>query len=177
MHGVREDLVRAQAGAAGLPLHIVRIPAKCTNELYQAKMRAAMTAASSDGVAEVVFGDLFLEDIRTYREQKLAEAGMNARFPLWGRDTAELAREMISGGLKAYVTCLDPKVTPRELAGHAFDDELLAALPEGVDPCAERGEFHTFVRDAPCFARALEVRVGETVEREGFVFTDILPAG
>ncbi len=175
MHGVREELVLAQAEAAGLPVLVVRIPARCAHETYAEKMRAAMLEAKAEGVTEVIFGDLFLEGIRAYREENLAEAEMTARFPLWGRDTAELAREMIAGGLKAYVTCLDPKVMPRDLAGHAFDEEFLASLPEGVDPCAERGEFHSFTWGAPCFGRPLEVEVGETVEREGFVFTDILP--
>ena len=180
MHGVREELVLAQAEAAGVPLRAVRIPARCTHETYAERMRVAMLEAAAEGVSEVVFGDIFLDGIRAYREQNLAQVGMAARFPLWGRGTAQLAREMISGGLRARVTCLNPEVTPRELAGRAFDEELLASLPEGVDPCAERGEFHTFVWDAPCFDRAVfggrGVEVDETIEREGFVFTDVLPA-
>ncbi len=175
MHGVREELLLAQAEAVGLPVHTVRIPAECTDDLYREKMRAAMLEAKADGVTEIVFGDLFLEGIREYREKHLAEVGMTARFPLWGRDTRELAGEMIAGGLKAYVTCLDPRVTPRELAGHAFDQELLSAFPETIDPCAERGEFHTFVWSAPPFSRPLDVELGETVERGGFVFTDVVP--
>jgi uncharacterized protein (TIGR00290 family) len=175
MHGVREELLFAQAKAVGLPVHVVRIPAECSNELYREKMRAAMLEAKAQGVTEVAFGDLFLEGIREYREKHLAEVGMTARFPLWGRDTRELADEMISGGLRANITCLDPRVVPRHLAGHAFDEELLAALPEGVDPCGERGEFHTFVRAAPVFSCPLDVEIGETVERGGFVFTDVTP--
>lgn len=175
MHGVREELLTAQAESVGLPLHVVRIPAGCTDEMYQEKMRACMLEAKSEGVSAVIFGDLFLEDVRAYREKNLAEVGMTARVPLWGRDTGELAREMIAGGVRGYVTCLDPKVMPRELAGRAFDEALLAALPEGVDPCAERGEFHTFVWDGPVFAKPLDVELGEIVEREGFVFADVLP--
>lgn len=175
MHGVREELLTAQAESVGLALHVVRIPSGCTNEMYQEKMRACMLEAKSEGVSEVIFGDLFLEDVRAYREKNLAEVGMTARFPLWGRDTTEFAREMIAGGARGYVTCLDPKVMPRELAGRPYDEALLSALPEGVDPCAERGEFHTFVWDGPVFSGPVEVELGETVERGGFVFTDVLP--
>ena len=177
MHAVREELVRAQADSMGLPLHVVRIPKDCTDEVYREKMRSVMLEAKSEGVTEVVFGDVFLEDVRAYRESRLAEVDMTARFPLWGRDTHQLARDMTAGGLRAYVTCLDPRVVPRELAGRAFDEDFLAALPESVDPCGERGEFHTFVRDGPMFSKPLDVEAGETVEREGFVFTDIVPRG
>jgi diphthamide synthase (EF-2-diphthine--ammonia ligase) len=138
MHGVREGLLFAQAEAVGLPMHAVRIPAECTDDLYREKMRAAMLDAKAEGVTEVIFGDLFLEGVREYREKNLAEVGMTARFPLWGRDTRELASEMMAGGLGACLTCLDPRVMPRELAGHAFDEELLVRLPEAepsvVDP-------------------------------------------
>jgi len=174
MHGVREELVRAQADALGLPLRRVLIPAPCSNETYDERMRAALEEALSEGVACMVIGDVFLEDLRAYREQRLAEVGMGARFPLWGRNTTALAREMIAGGLRATVTCLDPRVVPRELAGHAYDEAFLAALPQGADPCGENGEFHTFASDGPMFRRAVEVTVGETVERDGFVFTDLL---
>jgi uncharacterized protein (TIGR00290 family) len=176
MHGVRQALLRQQAEAAGLPLREVPIPAACTNELYEEAMGRAMGEAMSQGVEAVVFGDLFLADVRAYRETQLACAGMRAVFPLWGQDTAKLAREMIASGLRAYLTCIDPRKMPRELAGHPFDGDLLAQLPPGVDPCGENGEFHTFVFDGPMFSHPLAVKVGETVERDGFVFTDVLPA-
>ncbi len=174
MHGVRDELLEAQAGAAGLPLHRVLIPADCTNEIYADAMRRAMDEANSDGVTHVVFGDIFLEGVRAYREEKLAGVGMHACFPLWGLDTRVLAREMIEGGVRAYITCLDPRKVPKELAGRAYDQSLLKALPETADPCGENGEFHTFAWDCPAFHRPVEVRVGETVERGGFVFTDVL---
>lgn len=177
MHGVREELLAAQAEAAGLPLHRVMIPADCTDEVYGAAMREAMEEARAGGVAHVVFGDVCLEDVRKYREARLAEINMTGCFPLWGRDPGALAREMIAGGLRACVTCLDPRKVPRGLAGRAFDGSFLAALPDGADPCGERGEFHTFAWDGPVFSRPIPVRLGETVEREGFVFTDLLPAG
>ena len=174
MHGVREAVLAAQAKATGLPLHRVLIPAPCPNEVYEDAMRHAMDKARTEGVTRVIFGDLFLEDIRAYREGKLAPVGMKAVFPLWGPDTRTLAHEMIAGGLRAYITCLDPRKVPREFAGHPFDESLLAALPPGCDPCAENGEFHTCVVAGPMFSRPVGVRVGETVEREGFVFTDVL---
>lgn len=177
MHGVRRELVEAQARAAGLPLHKVLIPAPCSNEAYEAAMAQAMAAAKSLGVSCMVFGDLFLEDVRRYREEKLAPTGIRPVFPLWGIDTRALAREMIAAGLRAHVTCLDPRKLPRALAGRPFDQAFLDALPDGVDPCAERGEFHTFACAGPVFAQPVPVRVGETVEREGFVFTDLLCEG
>lgn len=176
MHGVRQALLRQQAEAAGLPLREVPIPIGCTNELYQQAMAQAMGEAKSQGIEAVVFGDLFLADIRAYRETQMAKAGLRPLFPLWGRDTADLAREMIASGLGAYLTCVDPRKVSRELAGHPFDAALLAQLPSGADPCGENGEFHTFVFDGPMFSHPLDVKVGETVERQGFVFTDVLPA-
>ncbi len=176
MHAVRDDVLAAQAEAAGLPLRRVPIPAPCSDEEYAAAMREAVADATAQGVTRMVFGDLFLEDVRAYREQQLAGTGIAPLFPLWGRPTAELAREMIAGGLVAYVTCLDPKTMPRELAGRRFDEEFLQSLPEGVDPCAENGEFHTCVVAGPMFRHPIPVRVGETVEREGFVFTDVMLA-
>ncbi len=175
MHGVRQSLVEAQAEALGLPLHRVHISSPCPNEAYDAAMRAALKPASAEGVTQVVFGDIALHDVRAYREERLREVGMEARFPLWMRETASLAREMVGGGLRAYVTCIDPQKLPREMAGRAYDESLLASLPESVDPCGENGEFHTFVWDGPMFAGPIDVRVGETVERDGFVFTDLLP--
>jgi len=174
MHGVREELVEAQARAAGLPLHKVFIPAPCSNEIYEAAMRSALEQAKGQGITRVIFGDLFLEDLRAFREKRMAEIGMTALFPLWKRETGWLAREMIAAGLGAYLTCLDPKVMPTELAGHSFDEALLARLPRGVDPCGENGEFHTFAFAGPMFDRAIPVRRGETVLREGFLFTDLL---
>ena len=176
MHGVREELVRAQAVALGLPLRVVRIPSECSNEDYEAAMAAAMEAARGEGVSAVAFGDIFLEDVREYRERQLSRAGMGARFPLWGEDTASLAREMIESGVEAYVTCLDPRKVPPELAGCRFDERLLGDLPADCDPCGENGEFHTFLANAPTFSRRVAVEVGETVGRGGFVFTDVVAA-
>lgn len=174
MHGVRVSVLEAQARAAGLPLRKVLIPAPCPNEVYEAAMSTAMEAARAEGVSGVVFGDLFLADIREYRQAQLAKVGMTAHFPLWGLDTSALAGEMIAAGLGAFVVSLDPRKTPRDLAGHAFDHDFLATLPAGVDPCGENGEFHTCVHAGPMFSGPLPVRVGETVEREGFVFTDVV---
>jgi len=174
MHGVREDVLLAQAEAAQLPLHRVPIPSPCSDETYRRAMARAIETAKGQGVTRIVFGDLFLEDVRAYREQMLSGTGIEPRFPLWGRPTHELAREMIAAGLVAHVTCLDPKKVPRELAGQVFDQDLLERLPPNVDPCAERGEFHTCVSAGPMFARPIRLEVGETVEREGFVFTDLM---
>jgi uncharacterized protein (TIGR00290 family) len=173
MHGVREELVVAQAEAAGLPLCRVPIPAACSNEVYEAAMQRAVEQAKGQGVAHMAFGDVFLEDVRAYRQRQLAKAGMTAVFPLWKRPTAMLAREMIAAGLVAHVTCLDPTKVSRELAGRRFDEDFLRRLPPQVDPCAENGEFHTFVSAGPMFSHAVPVEVGETVEREGFVFADL----
>jgi uncharacterized protein (TIGR00290 family) len=175
MHGVREKLLEAQAEALGLPLHRVNIPASCTDEDYNNAMRNAMENATANGITHVIFGDVFLEDIRSYREGRLAEIGMTGVFPLWKRDTGKLAREMIAGSLRAYVTCLDPGKLPRDFAGREYNSEFLEDLPENIDPCGENGEFHTFVFDGPVFAHSVEVMVGEVVEREGFVFIDVLP--
>jgi uncharacterized protein (TIGR00290 family) len=173
MHGVREEILEAQAEAVGLPLTRVYIPSPCPNELYEDKMRAAMDAALSRGVTRVVFGDLFLEDIREYRAAQLARVGMQPVFPLWGLPTRRLAEEMIAAGLRARITSIDPRQMPRELAGAEYGKEFLKALPAGVDPCGENGEFHTCCLDGPGFCRPVPVEVGETVERDGFVFTDL----
>ncbi len=175
MHGVRETLLDAQADALALPLHRVHIPTPCSNEAYDAAMRAALEHARAEGVTQVVFGDISLADVRAYREARLREVGMAARFPLWMRDSASLARDMIRGGLRALLTCIDPRKLPPDLAGRPFDETLLASLPESIDPCGENGEFHTFVWDAPIFTRPIAVRPGHTVERDGFLFTDLLP--
>lgn len=177
MHGVREELLSRQAEAVGLPLRTVTIPPDCDNERYEREMARAMAEARAEGVEAVAFGDLFLADVRAYRERQMARAGMRALFPLWGRDTAALARRMVAAGLEARVSCLDPRRLPRELAGHLFDEEFLRLLPPGVDPCGENGEFHTFAFAGPMFRRPVPVEVGETVERGGFVFTDLKPAG
>jgi uncharacterized protein (TIGR00290 family) len=175
MHGVRETLLEAQAEALDLPLHRVYIPTPCPDEAYDDAMRAALQRARADGVTQVVFGDVSLDDVRAYREDRLREVGMVARFPLWMRDTESLARDMIRGGLRALLTCVDPRKVPREMAGRPYDEPLLASLPDSVDPCGENGEFHTFVWDGPMFAAPVDVRPGETVERDGFLFSDLLP--
>jgi uncharacterized protein (TIGR00290 family) len=176
MHAVRRCLLEAQAERLGLPLHVVDIPSPCPNEIYETRMTAALTAATSGGVGRVVYGDLFLEDIRAYRENALRGSGIAPVFPLWGRPTEQLARDMLDAGIRAVVTCVDPRVMPYEFAGRAFDAGFLDDLPQGVDPCGERGEFHTFVWDGPGFSAPLDIEVGTTSEREGFVFCDVLPA-
>jgi uncharacterized protein (TIGR00290 family) len=175
MHAVRLELLRAQAEAVGLPLVEVRIPWPCPNQAYEAAMAAALADARTRAVTAVAFGDLFLEDVRRYREDRMRGSGLEPLFPLWGRPTRALAEEMIARGQKAVLTCVDPRALPRELAGRAFDAALLRELPEAVDPCGERGEFHSFAWDGPAFRHPVPVRVGEVVEREGFVFADLLP--
>jgi uncharacterized protein (TIGR00290 family) len=176
MHGVREEILNAQCEAAGLARKIVRVPFPCPNEIYEARMREAMKEARREGVTHIVFGDLFLEDIRRYREEKMAGSGITPVFPLWGRPTGRLAREMIAGGLEARLVCVDPKAVPADFAGRAFDAALLDELPENVDPCGERGEFHTCVLAGPMFSRRIGAKAGEAVERDGFVFADLIPA-
>ena len=175
MHAVRESLLQMQATAAGLPLVKVAIPSPCSNEIYQAAMSEAMGRASGEGVRHVIFGDLFLEDIRAYREKQLALCGMTPVFPLWGIETRSLAETMIAGGLRGYLTCVDPRKLDRRFAGRRFDASLLADLPSCVDSCGEHGEFHTFACAGPMFSAEVPVTVGEIVERDGFVFTDLLP--
>src|SRR5579862_263969 len=176
MHAVREELLEAQAAAAGLPLVKVPIPSPCSNAEYEQAMGAAMAQARAEGIFHMAFGDLFLEDIRRYREEKLAAVGMTPVFPLWDRPTPALAREMVAGGLRAYITCVNPKQLDRRFAGRVFDERLLDELPAGVDPCGENGEFHTFAFAGPMFSAPLRVTAGEIVERDGFVFADLLPA-
>ncbi len=175
MHAVRSELLRRQAESVGLELRVVEIPHPCSNEDYEASFRAVATEAERRGVAHMAFGDLFLEDVRRYRESLLAATQVEGVFPLWGRDTTQLARAMLDAGLRAVVTCVDPAALPARFAGRLFDADLLAELPEGVDPCGERGEFHTFATAGPMFAREIPVRVGEVVHRDGFVFADLLP--
>jgi diphthamide synthase (EF-2-diphthine--ammonia ligase) len=167
--------LEAQAEAAGLPLHVIEIPWPCPNEAYEAALGAFVAAQKAQGIAAMAFGDLFLEDIRAYRETKLEGSGIAPLFPLWGRETGALAREMIAVGLQARLTCVDPRKLPARFAGRSFDAALLAELPEGVDPCGENGEFHTCVFAGPMFAHAIDVRLGAVQERDGFVFADLLP--
>ncbi len=174
MHAVRRELLEAQARAVGLPLHAVDIPSPCPNDVYEAAMAGAIARARSEGVDTMVFGDLFLADIRAYREQMLADTGIAPVFPLWQRPTRTLASDMLDAGIRAIVTCVDPRQAPAELAGREFDAELLASLPPGVDPCGENGEFHTFVFDGPGFDAPIAVETGEIVERDGFVFADVV---
>lgn len=176
MHGVRREILEAQLQAAGLPLLPVTIPYPCPNEIYEQRMAEALHVAREQGVTKIIFGDLFLEDIRAYREEKLRGTGIEAVFPLWGMPTDVLAQEMIAGGLQARIVTLDPNKVPRELAGRVFDAGLLAALPKEVDPCGENGEFHTCVTGGPMFQKNIKVQGGEVVERDGFVFADLVLA-
>jgi uncharacterized protein (TIGR00290 family) len=176
MHGVREELLRAQLDSAGLPSITVRIPFPCTNDIYEQKMAAAMQDAVAAGVTHVIFGDLFLADLRAWREAKLAAIGVTAVFPIWMRPTDALAREMIAAGVEAHLAVVDLKKLSADFAGRRFDAALLDGLPSGTDPCGENGEFHSFVSGGPMLSRKIPLRVGETVEREGFAFADLLPA-
>lgn len=174
MHGVREELLTAQLDAAELPGMIVRIPFPCPNDIYEQRMAAALVEAKAAGVTHVIFGDLFLQDIRAYREARLAEVGMTPVFPLWHRPTNVLAREMIESGVEARLVCIDLKTLPRAFAGRRFDYDLIDSLPPGVDPCGENGEFHSFVAAGPMLNRAIPITIGETVEREGFAYADLM---
>ena len=176
MHAVRLELLRTQADAAGLPLTIVPLPWPCSNGEYERIMAGAVARAVADGITHMAFADLFLSDVRRYREEHLLGSGMTPIFPLFGADTARLAREMIAGGLRARITTVDPRALERAFAGREFDEALLADLPPNVDPCGERGEFHTFAYGGPTFARPIPIESGVTVERDGFVFTDLVPA-
>ncbi|MGH2831249.1 MAG: ATP-binding protein [Solirubrobacteraceae bacterium] len=176
MHGVRRELLVRQAGALDVPLVEVRIPPGCVNEVYEQRMADAFVSPPLSDLQTVAFGDLFLEDIRAYREQRLSAAGRRGLFPLWHRDTAELARLFIATGFRAILVCVDPRHLPASFAGRAYDEQLLADLPVGVDPCGENGEFHTFVHAGPIFTKPIECHTGEVVERDGFVFCDVLPA-
>ncbi len=176
MHGVRTDLLRAQAASLGVRLAVARIPQKATNDEYEEAMIAALAEFSAKGVKHVVCGDLFLSDIREYREKLFARVGMQGLYPLWLEDTRALADEFISAGYRAALCCVDPRVIPARLSGRDYDDALLADLPESCDPCGENGEFHSFVYDGPLFTRPVEMTKGEQVTREGFCFTDLVPA-
>jgi diphthamide synthase (EF-2-diphthine--ammonia ligase) len=174
MHGVRETLLRAQHVAAGLAPVIVPIPYPCPNDIYEARMAAALADAKARGVTHVIFGDLYLEDIRAYREQKLAGSGIAPVFPLWGRPTAALAREMIDAGVEAWLACVDLRQVPKSLAGRRLDHALLADLPAAADPCGEQGEFHTFVSAGPMLSGKIPMTIGDIVERDGFAFADFM---
>jgi Predicted ATPases of PP-loop superfamily len=173
MHAVRRRLVEAQAEAAGVPLRTVPLPWPCTNDEYESRMRAAVSQAVSEGFTHVAFGDLFLEDVRKYREDRLAGTGLTPLFPIWGIPTDQLATQMVESGLRSVLTCINPKHLDRSFAGRQFDRSLLADLPAGVDRCGERGEFHSFAWDGPMFNHPVTISVGEVVDRDGFVFADL----
>lgn len=174
MHGVRVDLLRAQADAVGLPLVEVPIPPSCSNELYEERMHAALFSSELHDVDKFAFGDLFLEDVRSYREERLTTWGKQGVWPIWGRDTRLLAQEFVAAGFRAAVACLDPKKLDESFGGRELDESFFDDLPAEVDPCGERGEFHTFVYDGPIFSKPVAIERGEVVEREGFVFCDLL---
>lgn len=176
MHGVRRELLEAQAGTLGLPLHVVELPWPCPNDVYEQRMAAALEVAADEHVAQVVFGDLFLADIRAYRVAAMAGTGIAPVFPLWERPTAQLARDVIALGVKAVVTCVDPSQIPPAMCGRWYDESFLRDLPPDADPCGENGEFHTFVAASPDFASPIEVRVGPVVHRDGCVFADLTAA-
>ncbi len=176
MHAVRRELVEAQARAAGLPLWPVELPWPCCNDLYESRMRSVLARAQDQGVTHIAFGDLYLQDVRAYRVRLLAETGLEALFPLWcsPEKTPALARHMLAGGVRAVLTCVDPRQLDSKFAGRPFDEVLLAELPSPVDPCGERGEFHTFCWAGPMFDREIAVQRGEVVSRQGFCFADLL---
>ena len=175
MHSTRRAILEAQARAAGLPLDVIPLPWPCPNEVYERAMRDAVASALDRGVTHVAFGDLFLEDIRAYREEQLEGTGLAPLFPLWHEPTAPLAQRMIDAGVEAYLTCVDPRKVPPSFAGRRFDRALLADLPVGVDPCGENGEFHTCVLDGPMFQHPVTAAPGGIVERDGFCFADLVP--
>ena len=176
MHGVRRELLLQQAHSIRLPLHEVRIPPQCNNSTYEGRMEEALHLHYDAGVRTVAFGDIFLEDLRAYRERNLARIGMTALFPIWKRDTRELAAHFLSAGFRAIAVCVDPRKLDPSFAGRELDASFFRDLPAGVDPCGENGEFHTFVFDGPIFRRPIPVRTGDVVERDGFVFCDLLLA-
>lgn len=173
MHAVRSELLHLQAEAAGVPLREIWIPHPCSNSEYDHVVARLLDQAARENVEFMAFGDLFLQNVREYREQLLAGTGISPLFPLWGIDTVKLSRDMVTAGLRAFVTCVDPKHLPKEFAGREYDTSFLNELPQSVDPCGEYGEFHTFGFDGPMFSYPINVKVGEIIEREGFVFADV----
>jgi len=176
MHAVRRELVERQAVAAGLPLWNVPLPWPCSNEQYELLMAETFAKAVAAGIEGIAFGDLFLEDVRAYRETQMRDTGLQPIFPLWGQPTQDLAKQMIASGMRAKLTCVDTEKLDASFAGREFDESLLAALPDGVDPCGERGEFHSFVYAGPMLNAEIPVSVGESVVRDQFVFADLNPA-
>ena len=177
MHAVRRALVETQAQRVRIPLWPVELPWPCSNPEYEERMRAACLRASAEGITAVAFGDLFVQDIRDYRVQQLQGTGLEALFPVWQIPTVQLGRDMIVAGLKAKLTCVDPAKLQKSFAGRDYDLRLLDELPSAIDPCGENGEFHTFVYSAPVFSSPISVQTGEIVERDGFIFADVLPVG
>ena len=177
MHGTRRSILEAQAAAANLPLWQIPLPWPCSNEVYEQRMSAACERAISAGITAIAFGDLFLRDVRTYRETQLKPTGLEPLFPLWDIPTAELARQMISAGLRARVVCVDPRQLDYGFAGRDFDHEFLNDLPPGVDPCGENGEFHTCVYDGPMFSAPIPLQLGKVINQDGFVYADCVPCG
>jgi uncharacterized protein (TIGR00290 family) len=175
MHAVRNELIHRQAASVGLPLELIPIPDPCSDSEYKAIMADFIEGVKSMGIECIAFGDLFLEEIRSYREKSLAGTGITPLFPLWGIPTGELSKEMVSSGLRAKITCIDPKQLSAEFSGHEYDSSFLAQIPDSIDPCGEKGEFHSFAYDGPMFNDKVNICVGETVTRDGFIFTDILP--
>jgi uncharacterized protein (TIGR00290 family) len=175
MHAVRRALVEAQAEQVGLPLWAVELPWLCSNLVYEERMRAVCRRATDQGITAIAFGDLFLQDVRDYRVRQLQGSGLEPLFPVWQIPTDQLSRDMIAAGVRAKITCVEPLKLSKQFAGQEYDTQSLEGLPAGIDPCGENGEFHTFVYDAPVFSRPIEVRTGEVVERDGFVFADLLP--
>lgn len=174
MHGVRRELLELQAEGVDLPLEVINIPYPCSNNEYEARMTVFIDQARANKIEYCAFGDLYLEDVRQYRESNLKGTGISPLFPLWGMPTEELSREMIQSGLRAIITCIDPKVMPEKLAGREYDVSFLADIPERVDPCGENGEFHSFAFEGPMFREPIKVSAGEIVHRDGFVFSELL---
>lgn len=174
VHGTRQTIARAQAAALGLPLIELALPHPCSNEIYEQRMTETVEKLKQDGVTDWIFGDLFLEDVRTYRENLFTPLGVCLHLPLWGRQTTRLAADMLAAGLETYVVTLDPRKLPKNMCGQRFNQAFLDSLPEGIDPCGENGEFHTVVAYAPGFSEPLQLERGETVERSGFIYTDFI---
>jgi uncharacterized protein (TIGR00290 family) len=175
MHGVRRELLERQAQSIGLPLHEVRIPPQCSNPIYEARMEEALLTHRANGVCQVAFGDIFLEDLRVWREKNLARVGMTALFPIWKRDTRELIRSFHTARFRAIAVCIDPRVLDRSFAGRELDQQFFNDLPPSVDPCGENGEFHTFVFGGPIFKQPISIQTGEVVDRDNFIYRDLLP--